>query len=130
MAITKYGATYLNNPGAAIVELCMTPRPSGENCYKSTYWPCLNGIADEAAFFSAPWGLMSEPQSDRENILLDVIGAYDLLLQQGLSAAGALTRLGLRKSRDELVQELDSETAHRLSLQIPAPKEPPRPSAD
>jgi hypothetical protein len=92
----------------------MTPRLSGENAYKSKFWPSLNGLPDEAAFFSVPWGQKSEPQSDRENILLDVIGAYDLLLMQGLSAAGAVTRLGLRKSRDELVQELDSETARRL----------------
>jgi hypothetical protein len=130
MAITKYGATYLNRPATAIVEHRMTPCPSGENCYKSKYWPSLNGMADEAAFFSAPWGQKSAPQSDRENILLDVIGAYDLLLQQGLTAAGALTRLGLRKSRDELVRELDAETASRLSIQLPTPKEPPRKRAD
>jgi hypothetical protein len=98
----------------------MTPRSSeGENAYKSKYWPSLNGMEDE----SAPWAQKSEPQSDRENILLDVIGAYDLLLQQGLSAAGALTRLGLGKSRDQLVEELDSETARRLSFHPPAPME-------
>ncbi len=107
----------------------MTPRCSGENGYQSKYWPSLNGLADESAFLSAPWGRKSEPQSDRENILLDVIGAYDLLLLQGLTAAGALTRLGLRKSRDDLVQELDSETARRLSIPLPAPTEQPRNSA-
>jgi len=101
----------------------MTPRPSGENCYKSKYWPSLNGMVDETVFFSAP-------QSDREYILLDVIGAYDLLLLQGLTDAGALTRLGLRKSRDELVRELDAETARRLSIQLPSPTELPRRRAD
>jgi hypothetical protein len=107
----------------------MTPRPGGEPAYKSKYWPSLNGLADDAAFFAAPWGQKSEPQSDRENILLDVIGAYDLLLLQGLTATGALTRLGLHKSRDELVQELDLETGRRLSMRFPAPMEPPRESA-
>jgi len=113
--ITKYSATYLNSPLLSIVQLYMTPRPYGENSYKSKYWPSLNGMADEAAFFSVTWGQKSEPQSERENILLDVIGAYDLLLMQGLTAERALTRLGLHKSRDELVQELDSETARRLT---------------
>ena len=107
----------------------MTPRSGGENCYISKYWPSLNGTVDESAFLSAPWGQNTEPQSDRENILLDVIGAYDLLLLQGLTAEGALTRLGLRKSRDELVQELDLETGRRLSMRFPAPMEPPRESA-
>jgi hypothetical protein len=119
----------LNDSAASIVEFCMSPRPSGENAYKSKYWPGLNGLAEESAFLSAPWGQMSEPQSERENILLDVIGAYDLLLQQGLTAEGALTRLGLRKSRDELVQELDLETARRVGVQLPPPQDPPRPSA-
>lgn len=104
----------------------MTPRSSGENCYKSKYWPGLNGLADESAFLSTSWGQKPEPQSERENILLDVIGAYDLLLLQGLTAEGALTRLGLRKSRDELVRELDAETARRLSIRLPAPTEQPR----
>ncbi len=104
----------------------MTPRPSGENAYKSKYWPSLNGIEDEAALLSVSWGQNSGLQSDRENILLDVIGAYDLLLQQGLTAAGALTRLGLRKGRDQLVQELDAETARRLSIQLPPPTDPPQ----
>jgi len=104
----------------------MTPRSGGENCYISKYWPSLNGTVDESAFLSAPWGQNTEPQSDRENILLDVIGAYDLLLLQGLTAEGALTRLGLRKSRDELVQELDSETARRLAIPLPPQTEQPR----
>jgi len=56
---------------------------------------------------------MAELQSERENILLDVIGAYDLLRWQGLTAERAAHRLGLSKSRDELVQELDAETARR-----------------
>jgi hypothetical protein len=107
----------------------MTPGSGGENCYKSKFWPSLNGMVDESAFLSASWGQKSEPQSDRENNLLDVIGAYDLLLLQGLTADGALTRLGLHKSRDELVQELDLETARRLSILPPPPTEPPRPSA-
>ena len=103
----------------------MTPRSSGENGYQSKYWPSLNGLADESSFPSAPWSRKYEPQSDRENILLDVIGAYDLLLLQGLTAERASTRLGLRKSRDELVRELDAETARRLSLQLPVPTEQP-----
>jgi hypothetical protein len=126
MAITKQGATFLNIPANSIVEVSMTPRSSGETGYKSKYWPSLNGLADEAAFLSAPWGQKPEPQSDRENILLDVIGAFDLLLLQGLTAKGASTRLGLSKSRDELVRELDAETARRLSLQLPAPGKQPR----
>lgn len=116
----------MNSPANSIVELCMTPRSSGENGYKSKYWPGLNGLADETTSFYARWGQKSEPQSDRENILLDVIGAYDLLLLQGLTAEGASTRLGLRKSRDELVRELDAETARRLSIQLPAPTEQPQ----
>jgi hypothetical protein len=107
----------------------MIPRSSGETGYKSKYWPSLNGLADESAFPAIPSGQKSELQSERENILLDVIGAFDHLLLQGLTAGGASTRLGLRKSRDELVQELDAETARRLSIQLPAPKEPPRNSA-
>ena len=102
----------------------MTPDLDGKNCYQSKYWPNLNGLAEETAFPS--WGHKSELQSDRENILLDVIGAFDLLLLQGLTAEGAMIRLGLRKSRDELVQELDAETARRLSLQLSLPLEPPR----
>ncbi len=104
----------------------MTPCSGGEPGYKSRYWPCLNGVADETASASGLWGQTPGLQSEREYILLDVIGAYDLLLLQGLTAEGAATRLGLRKSRDELVQELDAETARRLSIQLPAPKEPPR----
>lgn len=107
----------------------MTPRFSGENCYKSKYWPSLNGLADEFVFSSHAGSQKSEPQSDRENILLDVIGAYDLLLMQGLTAERASTRLGLRKSRDELVQELDFETARRLAFRLSPPTEPPRESA-
>ncbi len=101
----------------------MTPHCSGEAGYKSKYWPNLNGLVDEYAYLSAPWGQKPEPQSERENILLDVIGAFDLLLLQGLTPERASTRLGLRKSRDDLVQELDSETARRLSIQLPAPTE-------
>ncbi len=104
----------------------MTPHFSGENGYKSKYWPGLNGLADDTTSFYARWGHKPEPQSERENILLDVIGAYDLLLLQGLTADGASTRLGLRKSRDELVRELDSETARRLSIELPTPTEQPR----
>ena len=103
----------------------MKPRSQGENAYRSKYWPSLNGMADEAAFFSAPWGQKSEPQSERENALLDIIGAYDLLLLHGLTAEGAATRLGLRKSRNDLVKELDQETARRLSLRIPPPTKEP-----
>jgi hypothetical protein len=121
----------LNNPAAASVEPHMTPHSGGENCYKSKYWPRLNGLTKETTFISAHWSQNSTPQTEREGILLDVIGAYDLLLLQGLTAEGALTRLGLHKTRDELVQELDAETARRLSIQLPASKEqkPPRPSA-
>jgi hypothetical protein len=106
----------------------MTPDSSRENCYKSKYWPSLNGLTDELTFLSAAWGQKSELQSERENILLDIIGAYDLLLLQGLTAEGASTRLGLRKSRDELVQELDTETARRLATQLapPADQQPNR----
>jgi hypothetical protein len=105
----------------------MTPHSGAENCYKSKYWPGLNGLADETTTFrSAPWGQKPQPQSDRENILLDVIGAYDLLLLQGLTAEGASIRLGLSKSRDELVRELDAETARRLSIQLTFPMEKPQ----
>jgi hypothetical protein len=83
-------------------------------------------LADESALLSAPWGRKPEPQSDREHILLDVIGAYDFLRLQGLTAEAAMTRLGLRKSRDQLVQELDAETARRLSIRLPAPTEQAR----
>lgn len=93
----------------------MTPRPTGENAYKSKYWPSLNGIADDSVFPPNFWERKHEPQSEREIILLDVIGAYDLLLLQGLTAERASRRLGLRKSRDELVRELDFETARRLA---------------
>jgi hypothetical protein len=119
----------LNKPADPIVEPCVTPSPSGENCYKSKYWPSLNGLSADTTSFSTRWGQKSELQSERENTLLDVIGAYDLLLLQGLTAEGASTRLGLRKSRDELVQELDAETARRLSIQLPPPKELPRKGA-
>jgi hypothetical protein len=107
----------------------MTPCPGGENCYKSKYWPSLNGVADDTTAFFTSWGKKTESPSERENILLDVIGAYDLLLMQGLTAQGALTRLGLRKSRDELVRELDAETARRLSIPLLPPVNPPRKSA-
>jgi hypothetical protein len=106
----------------------MTPCSEGNCAYKSKYWPGLNGMAEESALFSAPWGQKSSPQSERENTLLDVIGAYDLLRLQGLTAERALFRLGLHKNRDDLVRELDSETALRLSVQPPA-KEAPRPEA-
>jgi hypothetical protein len=107
----------------------MTPRPGGENCYKSMYWPSLNGVTDDTTAFFTSWGKKTESPSERENILLDVIGAYDLLLMQGLTSEGALTRLGLRKSRDELVRELDAETARRLSIPLPPPTNPSRKSA-
>ena len=102
------------------VESPVIPRSCGENAYRSKYWPNLNGVMEESAVLSAPWGTHAQPQSERENALLDVIGAYDLLLLQGLTDMGALKRLGLSKSRDELVQELDVETARRLSIQLPA----------
>lgn len=105
----------------------MTPRPSGHNAYQSKYWPVLNGVAEESTIFSAFWGQNAPTRSDRENILLDIIGAYDLLLLQGLTDERALTRLGLHKTRDELVQELDSETARRLSTPSAPAKESPRP---
>jgi hypothetical protein len=82
-------------------------------------------VAADGAVF-ASWEREAETQSERESILLDVIGAYDLLLLQGLTDQGASVRLGLKKSRDELVRELDAETAQRLAPQIPAAKEPPR----
>lgn len=105
----------------------MTHRPGTENCYKSKYWPSLNGLTDESAFAGIVWEGQPEPRTERENTLLDVIGAYDLLVLQGLSAQGALTRLGLHKSRDQLVQELDSETARRLSLRLmPPPEQQPK----
>jgi hypothetical protein len=83
----------------------------------SRYWPNLNGLADESSLLAAPWGVKSRPQTERENILLDIIGAYDLLLLQGLTEEHVLKRLGLRKSRDELVRELDGETGQRLALE-------------
>lgn len=110
--------TSLNIPQFSNVENCVTPHTSGESGYKSRYWPGLNGLEDDSALLSCPWGQKSEPQSDRENILLDVIGAYDLLRLQGLTPEGASIRLGLRKSRDELVQELDGETARRRSVPL------------
>jgi hypothetical protein len=116
----------LNTLASLLVEACMTPCSDGEPCYKSKYWPGLNGIADEASLLSASWGPSPEAQSERENILLDVIGAYDLLLLQGLTPAGALTRLGLHKSRNDLVRELDSETARRLAIPISPPTHQPR----
>ena len=104
----------------------MLPRSCGENAYQSKYWPCLNGVLDDAAVLAAPWGQTGQPQTERESVLLDVIGAYDLLLLQGLTDKGALKRLGLSKSRDELVRELDAETGRRLSIQISAATEPMR----
>jgi len=105
----------------------MTPDFSGESGYKSKYWPRLNGLEEESSScLSVSWGDQAEPQSDREYILLDVIGAYDLLLLQGLTPEGASLRLGLSKSRDELVQELDSETGRRLSVALSPPAEQPR----
>ena len=106
----------------------MTPRSGEEPGYKSRYWPYLNGLADDTASASALWTQTPGLQSEREHILLDVIGAYDLLLLQGLTSEGAVTRLGLSKSRDELMQGLDAETARRLSIQLPAAKEPSRKS--
>jgi hypothetical protein len=104
----------------------MTPRSGGENCYKSKHWPNLNGLAEETVFLSPSWRRRAELRSERENILLDVIGAYDLLLLQGLTSEGALKRLGLNKSRDDLVQELDIETARRLAIPVPPPANPSR----
>jgi hypothetical protein len=83
-------------------------------------------MADESAFLSGSPTQKVESPGERENILLDVIGAYDLLLMQGLTAEGALHRLGLHKNRDELVRELDSETARRLSIPLPPPTDQPR----
>lgn len=122
-AITNGTGTFLNNALAKFVQLSVTPETEGENCYKSKYWPSLNGLTDDFAFWAAP----TELQTERESVLLDIIGAYDLLLLQGLSAGGAATRLGLRKSRDELVQELDAETARRLAVQLPTVLERPSP---
>ena len=107
----------------------MTPHADGAKAYQSKYWPNLNGMTDDSAIVYSPWGQKSELQSERENILLDVIGAYDLLLLQGLTAQGAATRLGLIKNRDDLVQELDGETARRLAIQLPATTEQPRKGA-
>ena len=105
----------------------MTPR-GGRKAYQSKYWPVLNDLADEASILSMPWGQQSPPRTERENILLDIIGAYDLLLLQGLTDEKVLARLGLRKSRDQLVQELDGETARRLTLPpTPGPGDRPRP---
>jgi hypothetical protein len=103
----------------------MTPRPEGASAYLSKYWPSLNGPTDETTPFAAS-ALRPELQSERESALLDVIGAYDLLLLQGLTAKRTAARLGLSKTRDELVQELDAETTRRLAIPIPAAKEPPR----
>ena len=113
----------MNNPGTSIVEECMTPHSSGENCYKSKYWPGLNGLEEDSTCLSTLSREKSESQSDREQILLDVIGAYDLLLLHGLTPEGACIRLGLSKSRDDLVQELDSETARRLAVALSPPTE-------
>jgi hypothetical protein len=82
-------------------------------------------MADEATLLAAPWGELSAPQTDREVMLLDVIGAFDLLLLHGLTTEGALRRLGLRKTRDELVRELDVETSRRLTILQPAPQDHP-----
>lgn len=110
----------MNSSRTRGVKTGVIPRSSGEDAYKSKYWPNLNGVMDESAVLAAPWGSSAVPQSERETELLDIIGAYDLLLLQGLTDNGALKRLGLNRSRDELVQELDSETARRLSLQLPS----------
>jgi hypothetical protein len=116
----------LNTQTSGCVKSRITPCPDGEISYKSKYWPGLNGMADEAALPPVTWGPTPESQNERENTLLDVIGAYDLLLMQGLTPIGALTRLGLHKSRDELVWELDCETAHRLAIPFATPTELPR----
>lgn len=113
----------MNIPAAVLVEMPVTPYSGAKIGYKSKYWPSLNGLEEEPAYSWAAWSQPPEMQSERENILLDVIGAYDLLVLQGLSAQGATTRLGLSKSRDELVQELDAETALRLSIQLAQPTE-------
>lgn len=80
--------------------------------------------------FSTLWGQGAVVRTDRENALLDVIGAYDLLLQQGLTDEKAISRLGLRKNRDQLVQELDFETARRLRVQSGAPADSARLSSE
>jgi hypothetical protein len=90
----------------------------------------LNGLVEDNVFTSTPWAQKPELQTERETILLDVIGAYDLLLMQGLTAEGAATRLGLSKSRDELVRELDSETSRRLSVQLPPTSRPAQKGAN
>jgi len=107
----------------------MSPHGGRDNAYQSKYWPALNGLANNDTVFLATWVQKSLPQSERESALLDVIGAFDLLLLQGLTAERAMARLGLRKTRDELVQELDSETARRLSTQPPPTRDQPRPHA-
>ena len=116
----------MNTRAGAIVQLRVTPRSGEEPGYKSRYWPYLNGLADDTASASALWAQTPGLQSERENILLDVIGAYDLLLLQGLTSERAARRLDLHKSRDELVQELDSETARRLAIALPPPPQQPR----
>ena len=103
--------------------MAVTPHCGEKIVYKSKYWPRLNGLEEENPLAWANWPQSPEMQNERENILLDVIGAYDLLLLQGLTAERAAMRLGLSKSRDELVQELDAETALRLSTQLGQSKE-------
>jgi hypothetical protein len=94
----------------------MTPRLRAESAYQSKYWARLNGTVEDSVFLEAERELLAEFQSERENTLLDVIGAFDLLRWQGLTAERAAQRLGLSKTRDDLVQELDTETARRLAL--------------
>jgi hypothetical protein len=41
----------------------------------------LNGLVEDNVFTSTPWAQKPELQTERETILLDVIGAYDLSVQ-------------------------------------------------
>ena len=91
----------------------MTPLAKNEGAYQSRFWPSLNGLMDEGLAWMI-WDEQSEQKTERETILLDVIGAYDLLIMQGLPPEKAHNRLGLTRNRDELVWELDLETARRI----------------
>jgi hypothetical protein len=113
---TTHSKEILNTSRDVCVKVSMTPRPRAESTYQSKYWARLNGMVEDSAFLAAEQELMAEFHSERENILLDVIGAYDLLRWQGLTAERAAQRLGLSKSRDALLEELDAETARRLAV--------------
>jgi hypothetical protein len=110
----------LNYQSTVAVQICARPSANMENSYKSRFWPDLNGVIEDS-FVPAHHQTRVDDQSDREIILLDVIGAYDLLLLQGLTPEKAVQRLGLSRSRDDLVQELDKETERRLSNAPPSP---------